>query len=183
MQTKKEQFLLLRIRSFDDKAAFQTLLSEHSEKLLRFLSFKLPRREDAEDTYSIVCIQLWDYLTRNEVQHFSGLLFTIARSAIATFYAQRTKRPTISLNREDGTELPIASPAHTVERMTDKIDAGFLREKMKELSDDDQEVIMLRYLDGYSVKDIAKYFGKSENATSVMLHRAIAKLKELYERP
>jgi len=178
---KLEQFLLLRIRGFQDKAAFEKLVKMYGSGVLRFLHFRLPSREDAEDAYSTVLLQVWDYILRTEVKHFNGLLFTVARNVIASHYEKRGRVKIVPIENEDGTEKQIQS-ALSPQKMMDKVDVSFVKEKMKELDEDDQEIIILRYLEGYSVKHIAKYFGRTENATSVMLHRAIKKLKDLYER-
>lgn len=179
-QNKKEQFLLLRVRAFKDKDAFKTLLNEHSPTILKFLHFRLPNREDAQDAYSTVCLRVWEYVSRTEVKHFSGLLFTITRSVIASFYHERSRKPVVSITHEDGTEMQIPSRT-SVANLEAKVDATLMQKMMKKLSDDDREVIILRHLEGYSIKEIAEYFGKTSNATSVMLHQAVQRLKELYE--
>jgi RNA polymerase sigma-70 factor (ECF subfamily) len=120
-------------------------------------------------------------MTRNEVRHFTGLLFTVARNAVAAYYKEKGKLKTVPIINEYGEEIPIHSP-QSPKWMIDRIDVSFLQQKIKELDEADQEIIILRYLEGYSVKEIAKYFGKTDNATSVMLHRALQKLKDLYER-
>jgi RNA polymerase sigma-70 factor (ECF subfamily) len=182
MPDKLEQFLLLRIRGFQDKAAFEKLVKMHGSAVLRFLHFRLPTKEDAEDAYSIVLLQVWDYIKRTEVKHFNGLLFTVARNVVAAHYEKRNRVTMVPIINEEGKEIQIPSN-ESPERTINKIDVSFVREKLKELSEDDQEIIILRYLEGYTVKHIAKYLGRTENATSVMLHRAMKKLKDLYERP
>ena len=179
-QNKKEQFLLLRIRAFQDKDAFKTLLNEHSSAILKFLHLRLPSSEDAQDAYSTICLRVWEYASGTEVKHFSGLLFTIARSVIATFYHERSRKPTVSITYEDGREMQI--PSHeTVEKLEAQVDAKLMQKMMKKLSDDDREVIILRHLEGYSIKEIAAYLGKTSNATSMIVSRAVERLKKLYE--
>ncbi len=180
IQTKREEFLLLRIRAFQDKEAFRILIKEHGQTLLRFLHFKLPGREDAEDAYSSVCLQIWDYLTRTEVKHFTGLMFTVARAVVANFYDQRSKHPQVGIDNEDGTEIPIRS-RDSVAELQNRLDVQFLEERMRELNDNERQMIILRYLEGYRVKDMAKLLGTTENTISVTLHRAIKKLRESYE--
>ncbi len=181
-QSKREEFLLLRIRAFQDKEAFRILVQEHAGALLRFLHFKLPRHEDAEDAYSNVCLELWDYLSRTEVKSFVGLMFTVARAQVVNFYRKRERSESrnISIHLEEGMEIQIPS-RETVGQIQDKLDVGFMAEKMRLLNDDDRELIIMRYLEGYRVKDIAKKLSKSENVISVTLHRALQKLRDLYE--
>lgn len=181
MSDKREQFLLLRIRAFNDKSAFASLVDKHSSALMRFLSMRLRRTHDAEDCYSEVLIQTWNYITRTEVKHFSGLLYTIARNTVAEHYRKHSKVEITSIEYETGEPLPIPSKV-TAERIMDQVDAGFMLKLIKKLPEEEQEVIVMRHLDGYRVKDIAQHIGKTDNATAVMLHRAFKKLKDLYER-
>jgi RNA polymerase sigma-70 factor (ECF subfamily) len=181
-QSKLEEFLLLRIRAFQDREAFRVLIQEHAGSMLRFLHFKLPRHEDAEDVYSNVCLELWEYLSRTEVKSFVGVMFTVARAQIANFYHRRARSESrnISIQLGEGLEIQIPS-RESVGQMQDKLDVNFMEEKMRLLSDDDRELIIMRYLEGYRVKDIAKKLHKSENVVSVTLHRALQKLRDLYE--
>jgi len=177
---KKEEFLLLRIRAFQDRSAFTVLVKQHGPALLRFLHFKLPSREDAEDAYSTVCLQLWDYLTRTEVKHFTGLMFTVARSVVANFYMAREKAQVIPIER-DGYELSIPSK-DSVEDLQAKIDVSLLAQGLRELNDNEREMVILRHLEGYPVREIAHMLGTTSNTVSVTLNRALKKLKAKYER-
>lgn len=181
-QWRKEEFLLLRIRAFQDKEAFQRLIQTHSSGILRFLYFRLPRREDVDDVYSNICLRLWDYLTRTEVKHFTGFWLAVARGEVAAFYKnrERTDSQNVSIHHEDGTERQIPS-RESVEHLQAKLDVEFLGEKLRLLNETERELVLLRYLEGYRVKDIAKQLGKTENVISVTLHRAIQKLRDFYE--
>ncbi len=178
---KTEQFLLLRIRAFKDKNAFAVLLKGHSSGLLRFLLSKLPRKEDAEDLYSIVSLKLWEYSTSTEVAHFSGLAFTIARRAIADFYKAHEKAQIVSLETDEG-EIPVASK-QSGEQIQSSIDGQFLFKALDTLSPDERDAIVMRHIEGYSINEIASHLEKNVSATSVLIHRAMKKLKDHYDRP
>ena len=60
----------------------------------------------------------------------------------------------------------------------DKVDVNILKEIMNNLKEDHAQVMFLRYMEGHSVKDIARQIGKTENATSVIIHRSIKKIRE-----
>lgn len=172
----------MRIRVFKDEGAFESLVSEYTAPLQRFLYSKLPSTSDMEDAYSTLLLRLWEYATSTPIEHFSGLAYTIARGIIAEFYRTREKLPymTISDEFEEGSvQVP---SRETIEKLEAKIDAGWVKEALKKLhNEDDREVIILRFLEGYAIKDIAKYIGKTPNATSVLLNRALKKLRRLLE--
>lgn len=177
--TKREKFLLTRIRVFKDEHAFEALLSEHSPALQRFFYSKLPHHHDVEDAYSTLMLRLWEYTIRTPVEHFSGLAYTIARGVVAEFYRHREGKEQVPLSGgsdgEEGVELESEFSAEYVET---QIDSQLVKEGIKKLkNEDDKEILLLRFVEGYRVKDIAKYLGKSENATSVLIYQALKKIR------
>lgn len=174
MNKEKEQFILFRIRAFSDESALEALMNVYGEKLRRFLEMKLPNREEAQDAFSETWTRFWNYAQGTEVESCSGLLFTIARGIVAQYYRSRARSP------EQLHDPEIMAEMHSIEPDTiDQIDVSLLRQFIQQLSESDAEVIFLRYIEGYKVKEIAEQFGKTENATSVMLHRAIQKLRTM----
>lgn len=180
-QKKREQFLLFRVRIFRDESAFASLLELYGSTLQRFLYFKLPTQTEVEDAYSIVCLRLWEYITSTSVDHFSALMHTIARTVVADYYRQMGRENTVPIETEETGPLPIESK-DSHETIMDSIDASMVKDAFRLLDDDDREVIIMKFLEGFKVKEIAKHIGKSENATSVMLHRALTKLRNILEK-
>jgi RNA polymerase sigma-70 factor, ECF subfamily len=178
---KREQFLLFRIRVFKDESAFASLLESHGPTLQRFLYFKLPTQSEVEDAYSTVSLRLWEYITRTSVEHFSALMHTVARSVVADYYRQTGRTSSVPIETEETGPLPIeAKESH--ESIIDRVDVSLVKEALRLIEDEDREVITMRFFEGFRVKDIAQHIGKSENATSVMLHRALKKLRSLIEK-
>jgi len=180
LQPLKEQFLLFRIRTFQDKKAFEVLLSEHAQGLRRFIYTKMPTSHDADDAFSEVCIRTWDYACRGYVDHFSGFIFTVARNVIAEFYRIRARHPSEVAIETKEYELPIESK-HSGQKMTEYVDGELMKQALAQLDDDGREVVTMRYLEGHSIKEIAEQMSKTENATSVLLHRALKKLRTIIE--
>lgn len=182
MNDKREKFLLVRIRVFKDEGAFGSLVEEYSHALQRFLYSKLPDVTDVEDAYSTLLMKLWEYTTSTHVDHFSGLAYTIARRIIAEFYRSREKESHLPISdhaEEDGIQMVDEVSA---EQLEDRIDVTLIKEALKKLkNEDEQEVIILRYIEGYPVKEIAKYLSKTQNATSVLLNRALKKVRTIIE--
>lgn len=176
MDNKVEKFLLFRIKAFSDQKAFERLVNDYGPRIHRFLQSRLSRLEDAEDIYAEIWATLWTYAQNVEIESVSGLIHKIARNKIAEFYGKQSRKPEyFSTEEHDITE--IGAPIH--EDIISNIDAKILKEMMKELDEADAEIILLRYMEGYRVKEIAKYFGKNENATSAMLRRAIERLRKI----
>lgn len=183
MPSKKEQFLLFRIRVFKDEEAFESLLESYSAPLQRFLYSKLPTHPDVQDAFSTLMLRLWEYISHTPVEHFSGLAHTIARAIVAEFYRQREGKETVAISEGEGEPGVIPESAFSSTQIETMVDTNLVIKKIKQMEDeDDREVLLLRFIEGYGVKEIAAYLGKTENATSVLIHRAKQKLRSMFKK-
>jgi RNA polymerase sigma-70 factor (ECF subfamily) len=53
---------------------------------------------------------------------------------------------------------------------------------IKQLKTDYQDVVIMRFVDDLSVREVANILNKSEGSIKLMQHRAIKKLKEIFEK-
>lgn len=175
MEHPIEQFLLFRIRAFQDQKAFEAIVKEIGPKVERFLKLRLDRQEDREDLYGDIWTRFWAYAQSTKIESASGIIHTIARGAVAEFYRNRTRRPEHLTDNEDQS---LDVPTTLGEKMLSSIDMDLLWQVMRELKVEDVQLIQMRYLEGYRIKEIAKLLGKTENVVSVTLNRAINKLRK-----
>jgi RNA polymerase sigma factor (sigma-70 family) len=63
----------------------------------------------------------------------------------------------------------------------DIIEVAIIREMLGELPDHHREVVVMRFIDGFTPSEIAEVTGERENTVSVRIHRALLKLKKAYE--
>lgn len=115
-------------------------------------------------------------MSSNKVDSAGGLLHTIARNAIADFYAARAQQ-TAGLEEA---EL-IGDRGQGVYEMTVTAEMKLIRDRLGEMKTEYREVIIKRYFDKLSIPQIAEYMNRSENNTRVMLHRAVKKLQKMIE--
>lgn len=177
MHKTAEQFHLFRVRTFQDHKSFEKMLNEVAPKIRGLLKAKLPRLQDAEDAYSETALRLWGYTTQTKVESFPAVSYAIARSVIAEFY--RTKSRRASEAEFDETYMEGYGSTKFEKETIDKIDAELLKSVMEELNEDEAQVILMRYNDQLSMSEIAESIGKTENATTVMVHRAVTKLRKI----
>ena len=57
-----------------------------------------------------------------------------------------------------------------------------MEQYLGQLKEEYQDVLILRYIDGYSIGEIALMMGKKEGAVRVLLHRALQTLREKMAR-
>ena len=61
-------------------------------------------------------------------------------------------------------------------------DARRLRESVASLSEDRRQVVILRFVDGLTSREIGEVLGRTEGAVRVLQHRALRELAVLLER-
>lgn len=157
---------------------------EYSDGLFRHACFRVKSRERAEDLAQDSFIKAWDYVRDGgEVTHWKAFLYRILNNLIIDEY--RRKKET-SLDA-----LVEAAPGHSENLLkTDgraavenEIDDTLLLEKVRAqievLPESYRVAVTLRYIDGFSPKEIAQVLNVSENVASVRVHRGVAELKKL----
>jgi len=176
----RDQFLLHRIHTQKDREAFDQLAQNYQGTLYRLLRSKLPTDQDADDALSTTLFRTWDYLTRTaDIEHVGGLFFTVGRSVIAEFY--RTRKESVSIESMQEAGLDIASTKQGKEATVASAEIRLVTECMDELDGEERTLILLRHVEGHSIRVIAQKVGKSEGATRVAIHRAMKKLRNLFE--
>jgi RNA polymerase sigma-70 factor (ECF subfamily) len=174
----EEKSLLYTVQADKDPDAFALLYDYYVEPIYRFIYFKISHREEAQDVTGEVFLKCWQYLVAgnaSEIRSFSALLYTIARNQIIEVYRHRAKRPESPLdeNTEKG-DGGIAARALAAREDLDK-----LLVVLRKLKQEYQEVLLLRYVEDFSIGEIAAITGKSGTSVRVTIHRALKKLKSL----
>lgn len=171
MNRVREQFLLHRIRSAQDAAAYAELYDAYLQRIYRFIYFKVKVKQDAEELTSEVFLGAWTYLCNNTVRNANALLYRMARNKLADFYRAQ---------KED-VDLAAASAVDDGTNVEEEIEltAAHARvlEALEHLHGEYAQLISMRYLDELEIGEIADVLGKTRNNVRVTLHRAMAALK------
>lgn len=177
MKALKEQFLIFRIRAFRDERAFARLVEMYRKELYRFLRSRVSSEEDALDGASEIFFRVWNFLvtSHSDDHHFRGLLYHTARFWIGNYY--RKARPTVSFEEAEEHGETIHEKKEGDNAIIARADASVVQDLLQKLKPEYAEVISLRYFQDLDVGDIAKRMEKTENATRVLLHRALKELR------
>ncbi len=156
---------------------FEAAYEELVDPLFRYFLYRLGDRDKARDLAQETFMRAWDYRRKGGViRELKPFLYTTAGNLFKN--ELRGRKPVVSLDTmlEAGAEF--TSDAVPEE---EKADARLVLERLAGLKPPDRELLTLRYVDGLSTKEIADALGKKENAVSVALHRALGRLRALYE--
>ena len=160
-----------------ESAAFGLLYDKHVAAIYRYVYYRVRDDAEAEDLTSDVFMRALKAMPRYEPrQAFLAWLYRIARNAVI----DRARRGNRQVSFEDALEHPgadrIVEPDAEILAHSDSVT---LRGALAKLTPLQQEVIVLRYLEGYSTQEIARIVGKREGTVRGIQFRAIGALRQL----
>lgn len=161
-----------------ESAAFGLLYDRHVAAIYRYVYYRVRDDAEAEDLTSDVFMRALKAIPRYEPrQAFLAWLYRIARNAVI----DRARKGNRRVSFEDALKHPDASD-HIVEPEGEVLahsDNTALRAALSKLTPLQQEVIVLRYLEGFSTQEVARIVGKREGTVRGIQFRAIGALRLL----
>lgn len=160
-----------------DRDAFACLYDTYLDRIYRYIYFRVADHDAAEDITSLVFLRGWEKLDsyRPGKSPFAAWLYRIAHNAVIDHY--RTRTTLVSLEELGPAEL--SYPDEADEKLDRKILAQELREALNELTDTQQEVLILRFIYGCSTMEIANRLDKQEGAIRGLQLRGLKRLAHL----
>jgi RNA polymerase sigma-70 factor (ECF subfamily) len=157
-----------------DREAFGRIFDAYAAPIHRFIASRVNSPSDAEDLTQLVFVKALEALPRYEARGipFGGWLFRLARNAIIDQI--RTRRDHLSLVTAVTRETEDAGP-EAVAALQDDLDR--VARAMRDLTDDQREVIELRFFAGLTVLEAAVAMGRQEGTIRGLQFRAIASLR------
>jgi RNA polymerase sigma-70 factor (ECF subfamily) len=166
---------LARRAASGDRGAFAELYDRHVDAVYRYVYFRMRIDAEAEDVTSEVFHRALVAMPRYEPRRpFLAFLYTIARNIVTD--RMRRARPHASF--EDALAHP-SDAAGPEDLATVGDEVRRLRASIERLTPLQQDVIVLRYLEGRSTKETAALIGKTESTVRGIQMRALAALRDL----
>jgi RNA polymerase sigma-70 factor (ECF subfamily) len=162
--------------------AFGLIYDRYVDTVFRFIYFRVGNRQLAEDLTSDTFLRALKRIGSFTWQgrDLGAWLVTIARNLVADHFKsgryrlEVTTGDVLDADRED--RGPEGSPESAV---VDHITNVALLSAVKQLNPEQQECIVLRFLQGLSVAETAQAMGKNEGAIKALQYRAVRALARL----
>lgn len=159
---------------------FAEELQPHEPALRAYLQARFPRLGDYDDIVQESYVRLLKFQASGQVCYARALLFTTARNAALDLYRRRRVLPMEAL-----TELKELSALEerpgTADQVDQRNEREVLAEAVRALPDRCRQVIMLRYLDDLSYKEIAAQLGISTETVKVHMAKAMRRCAAYFE--
>ena len=171
--------MVRRARSGDSEA-FAALYERFHTPLFRFLLARVGNRIEAEDMAAEVFVEAARRVRTFDGSGaaFAGWLFTIARHDL--FDRGRAQRRRVVVPVSDVPDIEVVpDPA---DRVVELLDAGRVKGALTSLTDEQRDVVLLKFAAGLTNEEVAEALGKPVGAVKSLQHRALAALKRTLEK-
>lgn len=156
------------------EATFIRAYDEHADGIFRFCAYRLGDRERAKDITQDAFMRTWSYIAAgNRIDNLKAFLYRTARNLTVN---ERVRSSSVSLDilHEQSGYDP---EDHALPLPDAQAEARILSEHLDTLEPPFREVLVLRYMNGLAVKEIATILDEEPNTISVRIHRALAHLR------
>lgn len=160
-----------------DSDAFSLLYELNVNRIYNYVFYRVGSEVDAEDITSRVFFRAFGHISNyvDKGVPFSAWLYRIAHNLIANWHRDNFRRHEVSLDEHIDLPQRIEQPETTLEQ-TQEIE--LLLKGIRNLPDDRQQLLVLKFTEHLSNAEIAVIMKKSEGAVKSLYHRSLASLKE-----
>jgi RNA polymerase sigma-70 factor (ECF subfamily) len=173
-----ESRLIEKAKAYDSEALSE-LYRRYANAIFRYVYYRVGDQVVAEDLASEVFVRALEGLPSYEDigRPFEAWLYRIAHARVVDHYRKRNRQPVTPLDER------WAAGDETDPRQVAlyRDDTRRTWEAVNDLTDEQQQVISLRFIAGYSTREVARLLGKTEGAVKALQHRALASLRRLLE--
>lgn len=159
-----------------DVAAFSEIYTRYAAVILRYLYARLREPEVAQDLTQEVFMRVLKGISSFEYRgekSFLGWLYTIAGNVLI---GQVRRKMPLATPLDAGAEIADPSGQEAVHALFDKL---VLQQAIASLTEDQRQVLQLKFFADMTNNEIARTIGRTEGAVKALQHRALTALHEI----
>ncbi len=174
----REWELVQRAQALED-AALASLYSTYYPRVYNYAFLHLGDVQTAEDLTSEVMLKMLESIKKYRFKGlpFSAWVFRIARNKLIDLHRRRKRRGEVDLTQ------PLAGMQISPEALAERaLDRGQIHLALKYLTDEQRQVIVLKFIEGFGNASIARILARSDGAIKSLQHRALNSLRRVMSR-
>jgi RNA polymerase sigma-70 factor (ECF subfamily) len=171
----REWQVVQRAQAYEE-AALSTLYSTYYPRIYNYAFLHLGDVQSAEDLASEVMLKLLESIQKYQFRGmpFSAWVFRIARNKLIDLHRRRRRRGEVDLTE------PLAAMQISPQALAERaLDRGQIQLALKYLTEEQRQVIVLKFIEGFDNGSIARILGRSEGAVKSLQHRALHSLRRI----
>lgn len=176
--------LIERAQSNGDPDAFDGLYLLFADRIFRYLLARLGRVEVAEEIVSQVFLHLMEKIDRYQIAPkdnatiFPAWLYRLAHNKMVDVLRKTHRREHVGLEHAE----EIAEPKSLLDVVEEQIDFKQLLHTLKLLNEQQRQVLLLRFVEGFSIAETAQILQKTEGAIKALQHRSLENLRRYLQQ-
>jgi RNA polymerase sigma-70 factor (ECF subfamily) len=163
--------MLIRAAQRGNERAFGELYNAYVHDIYRYILYRVGSSETAQDLTAEVFLRVVEGLVRYQDRQIPLLawLYRIAHARVIDYYrhakrvGEQADLETVELSADDDLDSDLMLTFHQQK----------IREAIGKLPADQQQVILLRFIEGYNIQQTASVLGKSIGAVKMIQRRAL----------
>ncbi|HNS03035.1 MAG TPA: sigma-70 family RNA polymerase sigma factor [Anaerolineae bacterium] len=161
----------------EDPLAFGVLYERYVDRIYSYIYYRTGNQQDAEDLTARTFFKALDHIGRfnNRGVPFSAWLYRIAHNLVANWHRDRSRRRELVLEDQSHLSHSSGNPEHFAEASEAR---EALMSAIRQLPDDRQQLILLKFSDALPNAQIGVIMGRSEGAIKSLYHRTLLALRE-----
>lgn len=184
MQTVAAEDVSIKNKEVSEpKLDLAVLFQQYYPRIYNYLRYRVSSAEDAEDLIGTVFEQAFAHRAQFDPGRgaFSTWLFRIAHNELVSYYRKRTSRSNWETGAEIPTDLVTSDPSPEAQLVHQEVLILMLR-CLEGLSQRDQEIISLKFAGRLRNNEISEIMEMPEKTVSVVLLRAVRRLRQEMEK-
>ncbi len=160
-----------------DPAALAEIYDQYSARIYSYIYHRTGDGPAAEDLTGDVFVRMLDAIQQDRTwtTTLQGWLYRIAHNLVVDHFRRQSKRDGPSL--DERWMAPVSSE-HTFEAL---FYSNQLRAAMGHLTEEQQQVIVLKFAEDLTNAQVAEVMGKTEGAVKALQHRGVAALRRVMD--
>jgi len=177
LSTPDEAKLVARA-SLGDPDAVASLYDIYASRIYSYIYRRTSDPVTAEDLTGQVFLRMLEALRNGKGWRtsFSGWLYRIAHNLVVDLYR---KRGQVKYTTIDDTPNLAASDSDPYRVAASRLDSDVLLRAINQLTDEQAQVVTLRFLEGYSIAEVADIMDKTDGAIKALQYRGVASLRRI----
>ena len=180
------EFELVRRAQHGDSEAFNNIVLAYRKRIMGTIGRLIARTEDVEDVAQEVFLRLYfslDQLRAPEV--FEPWLYRVTANAAYDYLRKQRRRPEFRMSDLSEQQVMMADAAAGGKAEHDRQQRKKLREAVDSLlgavSEADRILLLMKEVEGLSLRELEKIYRVKENALKVRLFRARQRVLKAFE--
>jgi RNA polymerase sigma-70 factor, ECF subfamily len=170
-----------------DEAAFNELVTAYRRRVLGIVARLIGSSEDVEDVAQDVFLRM--FFSLNQLSNpamFDAWLYRLTVNAAYDFLRRKRRRKEARMSDLSEAQMVLVDADASMLSRREEERRNAVTEEMNsllsEISEDDRILLLLKEVEGLSIKELEEVYGARENALKVRLFRARQKVLKVFAR-